>query len=288
MRLYPLSSLTIALLAALSNGAASAETIAPSQFVISAPCPAVGFASEHQTPSSGLNPERIRVLSWNIQKSSNPGWQQELQQLAFPSDLVLLQEARLQADVLPILDHQAFGTFAPGYATATQDTGVMTLSTIGASAHCALQHQEPWLRTPKATSVSYYKIDYNSTNLLVVNLHGVNFTLTADSLTTQLDDIASLIERHTGPVVYGGDFNTWSDARQDALKHSIKGLNLQRVAFTDDNRVRVLGNPLDHLLVRGLQVLESQTYPVSSSDHNPISVTLALEPASASDQTVAL
>lgn len=288
MRLYPLSSLTIALLAALASGTVSAEATATSQFVISAPCPAVGISSERQLPSAGLNPERIRVLSWNIQKSNTTGWQQELQRLASQADLVLLQEARLQADVMPILDHQSFGTFAPGYATATQDTGVMTLSTISASAHCALQHQEPWLRTPKATSVSYFKINQSLTNLLVVNLHGVNFTLTADSLTAQLDDIASLIERHTGPVVYGGDFNTWSEARKEALNHSINGLNLRSVAFTDDNRVRVLDNPLDHLLVRGLQVLESQTYQVSSSDHNPISVTLALEPASSRDKNVSL
>jgi endonuclease/exonuclease/phosphatase (EEP) superfamily protein YafD len=132
--------------------------------------------------------------------------------------------------------------------------------------------------------VSYYNIDHNLTNLLVVNLHGVNFTLSADSLTAQLNDIASLIENHTGPVVYGGDFNTWSDARKEALNHSISGLKLQRVVFTDDNRKRVLGNALDHLLIRGLQVLESETHTVSSSDHNPISVTLALEPASPSGQ----
>ena len=279
MRLLPLSSLTVALLPLLSTGSWSADVIAPSQYVISTPCPAFGIASEQQVPSAGLDPARISVLSWNIQKSSNPGWQQELQTLASPSDLVLLQEARLQAEVLSLLDKQAFATFAPGYATSTQDTGVMTLSTIGASAHCALQHQEPWLRSPKATSVSYYRIDQNSTNLMVVNLHGVNFTLSTGDLMTQLEDIARLIDHHHGPVVYGGDFNTWSDARKEALNLSITGLELQSVAFTDDQRTRVLGNSLDHLLIRGLRVLESQTYPVSSSDHNPISVTLALEPA---------
>ena len=79
-----------------------------------------------------------------------------------------------------------------------------------------------------------------------------------------------------------------SDARKEALNHSIAGLKLQKVGFTEDKRIRVLGNALDHLLVRGLQVLESQTYPVSSSDHNPISVTLALEPASNAEQTATL
>jgi endonuclease/exonuclease/phosphatase (EEP) superfamily protein YafD len=288
MRLQHLPLLTVTLLAVSSAGSWSASAFTPGQFVISAPCPAFGLSAEGQTPSTGLNPDRIRVLSWNIEKSSNAGWQQDLRQLASPSDLILLQEARLQADLMPILDHQTFGAFAPGYATATQDTGVMTLSTIGASAHCALQHQEPWLGTPKATSVSYYKIDQNLTNLLVINLHGVNFTFNADSLIAQLDDIASLIGHHTGPVVYGGDFNTWSDARKEALDQSITDLRLQKVSFTDDKRTRVLGNPLDHLLVRGLQVLESHTYPVSSSDHNPISVTLALEPVSATGQAVSL
>ncbi len=276
------------LLAVLSTGSWAAESFSPSEFVISAPCPAIGFIDERQTPSSGLDPARIRVFSWNIQKSSNSGWQQDLRQLASPSDLVLLQEARLQADLMPVLDNQSFGTFAPGYTTDRQDTGVMTLSTIGASSHCSLQHQEPWLRTPKATSVSYYKIDQHMTKLMVINLHAVNFTFSAASLAAQLGDIASLIESHAGPVVYGGDFNTWSEARKEALNHSITGLNLQKVGFMEDNRKRVLGNALDHLLIRGLQVLESQTYPVSSSDHNPISVTLALEPAASAGQTATL
>ena len=288
MRTQHPSLLTATLLALLSTGSWAAESFSPSEFVISAPCPAIGVIDERQAPSSGLDPARIRVLSWNIQKSSNSGWEQDLRQLAFPSDLILLQEARLQADLMPVLENQSFGTFAPGYTTDTQDTGVMTLSTIGANSHCSLQHQEPWLRTPKATSVSYYKIDHNLTSLLVVNLHAVNFTFTAASLAAQLGDIASLIENHAGPVVYGGDFNTWSDARKEALNHSIAGLKLQKVGFTEDKRIRVLGNALDHLLVRGLQVLESQTYPVSSSDHNPISVTLALEPASNAEQTATL
>jgi endonuclease/exonuclease/phosphatase (EEP) superfamily protein YafD len=44
--------------------------------------------------------------------------------------------------------------------------------------------------------------------------------------------------------------------------------------FDEDHRKRVFGQPLDHIYVRGLEVLEATTRDVDSSDHNPMSARL--------------
>jgi endonuclease/exonuclease/phosphatase (EEP) superfamily protein YafD len=288
MQRYCSPLLALVLLAPLQNAVWAEEPTAHFEFEVSAPCPAITGDYAQVSSSPGLNPESFTVSSWNIQKSNNTGWQQELEQLASPSDLVLLQEARLQADLSPLQIGHSFATFAPGYATSTQDTGVMTLSTVTANQHCALTHMEPWLQTPKATSIGYYNIDQNTATLLVVNLHGVNFSFSASSLGEQLADVAALIELHEGPVVFGGDFNTWSQPRRNTLLASMAKLGLETVPFAEDHRITTFGYPLDHILIRGLAVVNSQSYTVNSSDHNPISVTLTLLPLSEPAETASL
>ncbi len=245
---------------------------------VSNPCDAGWTRAERPTSQSGLNHARIRVANWNIQKSSQIGWREDLQALAENADLVLLQEAAIETNLLETLDKQSHGTFAPGYRTKALTTGVMTLSSINPVGHCALEHREPWLQSPKATVISLYPLDTGDT-LLVANLHGVNFTIGATTLGQQLDDIAGQIGDHEGPMIFAGDFNTWNDARKAELERIAKQLDLERVIFSADRRIRVFGHVLDHMLVRGMTVLDSQTHTVVSSDHNPFTVTLALESA---------
>jgi endonuclease/exonuclease/phosphatase (EEP) superfamily protein YafD len=110
-----------------------------------------------------------------------------------------------------------------------------------------------------------------------VNLHGVNFAWTSDALAAQIRDAASVIERHQGPVIFSGDFNTWSDERMLLVSATMRGLQLAPLSFPQDHRTQVFGNALDHVFVRGLRVVESGSSSVESSDHNPIFATLALE-----------
>jgi endonuclease/exonuclease/phosphatase (EEP) superfamily protein YafD len=53
-------------------------------------------------------------------------------------------------------------------------------------------------------------------------------------------------------------------------------LNLITLAFDQDHRKRVFGQPLDHIYVRGLEVIEATTREVKSSDHNPMSARLQI------------
>lgn len=233
----------------------------------------------------GLNPHRITLLNWNVHKANDPALGADLEQLSNQADLVLLQEAVLKnaldsdpgADIDPTQLPFRFAAFAKGYSTAALVSGVMTLSTNEASHHCAFIHVEPWLRSPKATSIAWFELQDTAQSLLVINLHAVNFTVGSEDFETQLQASADLIAAHAGPVVFAGDFNTWNEGRKAALLETSNSLGLQAVGFEDDQRIRVLGYALDHVLVRGLHVIESRALAITSSDHNPLLVTLAVE-----------
>mgnify|MGYP002151202232 CR=1 FL=1 len=72
----------------------------------------------------------------------------------------------------------------------------------------------------------------------VANLHGINFTLGLGRFTEQIRAVADELRRHSGPVVFGGDFNTWSAARQAEVEEVMRGLGLVPVLPTDDTRRR--------------------------------------------------
>ncbi|MCY4425543.1 MAG: endonuclease/exonuclease/phosphatase family protein [Halieaceae bacterium] len=234
-------------------------------------------AATEPGPAASLRGERIQVLSWNIQKNSGAQWREELRRLAHGADLVLLQEAILEAPWEAVLEGNYEAVFSPGYRTAKYRSGVLTISAVSAAGHCSLSHREPLLGTPKATNISRYPILGQTRQLLVVNLHGVNFSLGGYNLSTQLNDSGSLVEKHRGPVIFAGDFNTWSEARMAKVKAVIKRLKLRPLTYTDDQRSRVFGQALDHIFVRGLRVIEAGAASSGASDHGPVHATLALE-----------
>ena len=262
------------LLAALAHGYSPAY--AAMEIQLSASCGDQLPQDTGQLLESALPSEPLRVLSWNIRKHRHHRWRDDLRQLAADADLVLLQEAVVEEAPNGLFDDSYFAVFSPGYRGNGYQSGVMTISRVSATAHCSLSHSEPWLGTPKAINIARFPIGERARQLLVVNLHGVNFSLAEDPLTRQLHDSGSLIEQHPGPVLFAGDFNTWSRARMAALEAVMERLALHPLPYPDDRRSQIFGNALDHVFVRGLRVLEVDSVPVNSSDHNPMQVTLAL------------
>ncbi|MEP5763145.1 MAG: endonuclease/exonuclease/phosphatase family protein [Halieaceae bacterium] len=264
------------LTASLAFACLQAPAAAESDLLSVAPAcvPGAGISVAPRQAGPQLRHDHIRLANWNIKKSSEIGWDQDLSVLTQEADLILLQEATLERPVAVNGLEAHFGIFAAGYRTDTLTSGVMTLSRVPAAGKCALSHREPWLRTPKATAITHFPVD-NGNNLLVINLHGVNFTFTARPLQQQLADIGTHIEQHQGPLILAGDFNTWSDARQAELGSLMSNYGLDSVTFTDDQRITVLDNPLDHILTRGLTVISSHTLATGSSDHNGLVVTLS-------------
>lgn len=226
--------------------------------------------TEYRATDDALDPSSIRLFNWNLQKSRGPGWREDVEALAGAADLVLFQEASIREETIDEIDSSLHWSFAPGYSTPGEITGVMTLSKSAPLAQCSFAAAEPWLRTPKAASVTQYALSGSDETLVVVNIHAVNFTFGTGDYAAQFRQLGEVLEAHTGPIILSGDLNTWRGERARIVADLAASLSLTPVNFEMDHRKTVFGKALDHIYVRGLAVLDSGTAVVSSSDHNPM------------------
>jgi endonuclease/exonuclease/phosphatase (EEP) superfamily protein YafD len=236
-------------------------------------CAAVQSDSVESTGDQ-LDGRQIKLLNWNTQKHGNTHLHDDLIRFSSEADLVLLQEAVVDADHLTKLDDGIYWNFAPGYIKSGVATGVMTASKVRPSAYCKLASTEPWLGSPKATSITLYPLRDSNESLLVINMHIVNFTFGIGAVQQQLDDAMLYVDAHQGPVVISGDMNTWSDGREELVTEELKNRGFESVIFSRDERTRIFGHVIDHIYVRGMQWTTAKTFTVNSSDHNPISAVL--------------
>ena len=217
-----------------------------------------------------LDSSHIRLFNWNLQKSRAPGWRDDFDALAGSADLVLFQEASIREDTIDAIDSSLHWSFAPGYSTLGEITGVMTLSRPAPLSQCTFSASEPWLRTPKAASLTQYALSGSDETLVVVNVHAVNFTFGTDEYAAQFRQLGEVLAAHTGPIILSGDLNTWRGKRARIVADLAESLSLSPVGFDTDHRKRMFGKALDHIYVRGLQILDAETEIVSTSDHNPM------------------
>lgn len=227
-------------------------------------------------PVDKSDPGRIDLLNWNVKKGSMDGLQRDLRSISSGTELVILQEVDLDLDIARELEHVKHESFSQGYTTRAQTTGVATYSASAPLSECHLVSTEPLLRTPKATSITEYDLAGHEDNLLVVNVHAVNITWGLERYREQMKQIHDVVAAHKGPAILSGDFNTWRPARMEIVSNMVDRLAFRPVTLGADLRTRFNGLPLDHVFVRGLDVETSHSRPVSSSDHNPISVRFRL------------
>jgi len=228
------------------------------------------------THEQRLDPEIIRVLSWNIKKQSRPQLNVDLAGLSKEVDLALLQEVHMEGRGLHHFNESWHRNFASGFSLPRRTTGVMTLSTSGFVHQDKFIHAEPLFRTNKAASLTCYPLKGIDQTLLVINLHAVNFSLGMQSYNRQLHDLLAHVDSHEGPVIFAGDFNAWHQQRLQLLEEIASHRGLREVTFDDDRRMRIFGRFLDYMFVRDLQVLEARTLHSEGSDHNPLLATLSL------------
>lgn len=234
------------------------------------------IAATSSADAAALDPSDIDLFVWNIQKGADPDSLGDLERLAADKHLVLIQEARLEQRPADALDNARFWSFAPGYRSASASTGVMTLSNATPLIHCQLTDREPWLRSPKAISITEFGLEATDLTLAVVNVHAINFTLGVAGFEKQLAKVGAALEAHEGPVIVAGDFNTWRPGRIEILRSLTERLRLAELTFDVDHRVTPLGNIVDRIFVRDLFAVEASTEIVESSDHNPMSVRLSM------------
>ncbi|MCF1428181.1 MAG: endonuclease/exonuclease/phosphatase family protein [Shewanella sp.] len=219
----------------------------------------------------------LTVAVWNIYKQQNEGWQAELKGLIDSSQLVLLQEASLT----PLLkayfaDHSAHISMVRAFTGFDIANGVMDIARVAPLEVCGQLTTEPLIRLPKSALVSTYPLSTGK-SLLVVNLHGVNFSWGLGTYKQQLSMALEEVAAHLGPVIVGGDFNTWRSERTRLVKDWMTKLGMKEVDYRQDARSQVFGMPLDHLFYRDLTLEKANARPTEASDHNPIQARFRLQ-----------
>lgn len=223
-------------------------------------------------------PSQLSVLVWNIHKASEKAkWANDYLLLSKNADLVLLQESVNDPIVLETLQvgHHAEAWMGVSfeYEDSPRFTGVMSLShnTPIQVKNFRSPDREPILKTPKQTLVSYFDLE-QSQDLLVLNTHGINF-VSNKKWRRQLEALRPLIENHSGPIIWGGDFNTWNGSREKFLMDFTRSLGLSPAPLDPPTS----GAQLDYVFTRDCAITQSQSLTeITSSDHAPISVTCKL------------
>jgi endonuclease/exonuclease/phosphatase (EEP) superfamily protein YafD len=232
-------------------------------------------------PSGGtFNPDSIKVLVWNIKKASEPEWKKEFESYATERDLFLLQEA---------YPNLLFSSTLAGLGEYQWDMGISfryvlydylpTGTMIGSKVihdDFYIKHSpdlEPVTETPKAVTFARYD------DLMVVNVHGVNFT-DHEVFVRHMQQIENELHKHHGAILIAGDFNTRTKERITYMYDMMKRLMMSEVKFENGNqrmRAKLTNNILDYAFVRGLEVKKAVVVGRAlGSDHKPMLIEMAM------------
>lgn len=121
-------------------------------------------ASLAQAPSPRIRPNgfayggTLRVLSWNIHKAKHPDQSSTLERYAEENDLLLLQEAVLDAPVREALARAGFSwQMTNAFALGGRKRGVLVDARIDPIEGRALRAFEPHFPIPKSAIITRYK-----------------------------------------------------------------------------------------------------------------------------------
>ncbi len=225
--------------------------------------------------------DELTVMVWNIYKQQRLSALPFLQEYSEDCDLVLLQEAQSTPPLIKfVTEHfhssdQVPAIKIPNLKLLDRVSGVMTLATTEPIYSRPFRQKEPLLRLSKSALITVYPLK-DGRLLLVINVHAINFTLGVEAYQNQIEAISKHVMLHRGPVIFGGDFNTWSRPRLLLLYRFARKMGLRRVEFEDDQRKSVFKNPLDFIFYRDLTLIRSEVISTDASDHNPMRATFAL------------
>jgi endonuclease/exonuclease/phosphatase (EEP) superfamily protein YafD len=285
------SIIRFAFAAALIALCAACATVPPVQqaFALGRDGTVVGRSLQCTGDAAALGGERaaeplpgplLRVLSWNLHKNGDPGWDADLARFAAASDLLLLQEAALTSGLQRVLGDADYDwLLASAFTLNGRETGVLNAARVRPASACTLRAFEPLLQLPKSTVITRYLVAGVEGTLAVANVHSVNFTLGLGEYRAQLEAIARELADHRGPVIVAGDFNSWNPPRLEVVADVMQRMGLTAVLPAEDTRSRFLGHQVDYVFVRGLEVVHAAAPEVTSSDHNPVQATLRVTSA---------
>jgi len=230
-----------------------------------------------------LNPENIRIVVWNMYKGQNETWKMNYKFLAKNRDILMLQEMYLDEKMMTTFeedtDHEYRMATSFIYRTGNIRTGVATASTISPSRVFYQQSKvrEPGINTPKMALFTFYPIAGSEKDLLTINIHAINFVSTT-GLARQIKDIEEVMRKYDGPIVFAGDFNTWSPGKFRFVRMMAVRNDLKEVKFSKDDRMYKFGFPLDYVFYRGLELKKERVWgELNGADHKAMEVIFSLK-----------
>ncbi len=246
------------------------------------------FIENHEYSRKELINEDISLLSWNIQKKNkDPLWDGEFKTIIekYTPEIILLQECQFQKGLENILHFEHYGfIFAPNFLDTFKDrhSGVLTASAANHQCVSVIRSHayEPLIKVPKIFLSTTYAIDNGHQELLVLNIHAINF-VGFWKFISQIQQLEYSIRSHNGPVILSGDFNTWNRKRTHILNKILSASGLEKVQFHQDHEKNIkkfLFHHLDHIYYRGLELINpAEAVKTKSSDHNPLLVKFKLK-----------
>ncbi|MBL0710931.1 MAG: endonuclease/exonuclease/phosphatase family protein [Colwellia sp.] len=228
------------------------------------------------------------LLLWNIHKENqNSAFKQTLLKLLVqhPSDFLLFQEVKYSKNTHFFLRDDFLAQYdfllASNIEKGCHVFGVMTASKYGfkqvtPSVTC---NKELGLFTHKSQLVSHHPLS-NRQSLCLVNLHAINF-VSNKVFNQELTHLTEQLRQFLGPMIFAGDFNTWSKSRLQQLEQCKRTLSLSSALVAERHHIKhFFSKPLDHLLYRGLELIQAQAIDtLGISDHNPIHAHFILLPS---------
>ncbi len=262
-----------------------------------------GCISKQEIINVGNNPSVAigghSLISWNIHKEledSTSKIKTELKSILNSNNsITCLQEvifsnnkSKNKADFFTSLGFNGVYSTAWRFPYSEKYQGVMTLNSKNFSLKSSRAFLSPFrecfVTSNKSSLVTNYEI--NGKKLTVINVHGLNF-LPSYFLKSQLNKIPVLGKN----VILAGDFNTWSDSKQDVLDdYAIKnGLIahkpnknystkqcpfLQKLLYVISFTIYDYDKNLDHIYSKGIDVKTCDWINnLKSSDHKPLKIT---------------
>jgi endonuclease/exonuclease/phosphatase (EEP) superfamily protein YafD len=231
-----------------------------------------------------LNSNSIKVLSWNIAKKNyHERWLKDFFEIIeqYQPNLIFLQEFRLELGLTNVLEWLEMSwNFAPNFIDAHHQSysGIFTAATTSSLNKQVIitKHHEPIIKTPKVSLITEYPLSHNKATLLAINSHLINF-VDLNKFKIQLHELELAISAHRGPIIFSGDFNTWSRKRAIILDKVVTKLRLIPVNFAPHESRKIkrflLSPPLDWIFYRELSEKKVSAIVLDriySSDHKPL------------------
>lgn len=191
----------------------------------------------------------MRVLVQNLQKRD--GLATQLINEHNDPDVILVQEINLHKESY---DFQAYNVSSMGYGTAIGSKFELTDIKLVESPYAEFGgtiHKKTTVASLKSQSIQF------------VSFHGYNGQpfKNVEKLVAHVDAVLEVLS--SGPALFAGDFNSWTQEHLDRCKSSLESAGFHLV-FSWPYPGR--DQPLDHAFVRGLELKGSESY-ACASDH---------------------